>query len=182
MAITLALSSEKDLEGRPALFVMLSTLPNRENQIGLGAQRRTFHFAGDLIEALVPAGLEPGFLGELANDLEQGRGHMLEISNEQAWSIGMLPQRDGSQWVRVTIGKITSGDGSPRYSVSYQVDNKTVDGTALEDTLGKLERHVRPFVALDWAAIEGQLEQHDASCCVLFLPDESVRYIFEGEL
>ena len=181
MAITLALSSEKDLEGKPALFVVLSTFPNRENQIGLGAQRRTFHFAGDVVEALVPAGLEPDFLRGLANDLEQGGGHMLEISNEQAWTIGMLPQRDGSQWMRVKIGKITSGDGSPRYSVSYQVDNKTVDGAGLEDTLAKLERHVRPFVALDWATIERQLEQDDATCCVLSLPDDSVRHIFEGE-
>lgn len=187
MAIRLALYSENDLEGKPALFVMFSSLPEIENPTGLGAQRRTFHFTRDLIEALRPAGIDaltpagPGYLSDLAKSLEQGKGNMFEISNEQAWNIGMLPQRDGFQWVQVTISKTATGDGSPRYSVTYQVDDRTV-GTGFEDTFDKLETLVRQLVALDWAAIGRQLERQDGSSTVLHLPDETVRYIFDGEL
>ena len=181
MAIKLALFSENDLEGKPALFVMLSSFPDNENPTGLGGQMRRFHFTTHLIDALTPARFEPGFLEELANDLERGKGHLLEISNEQAADIGMLPQRDGFQWVRITIRKTETGDGSFRYCESYQVD-RTVDGNVFEETLDKLETRVRQFVALDWTAVEAQLERQNKSSTVLNLPHKPVRFIFDGEL
>ena len=182
MAIKLALFSEKDLEGKPALFVMLSSFPDNENPTGLGAQSRTFHFTEHLVEALAPTRLEPGFLQNLADDLEGGKAHLLEISNEQAAAIGMLPNRDGFQWVRITIRKIETGDGSFRYCESYQVGQRSVEGNVLEETLDKLEARVREFVALDWAAVEARLERQDTSSTVLNLPLETVQSIFNGEL
>jgi hypothetical protein len=182
MAIKLTLFSEKDLEGKPAIFVMLCAFPDNETPTGLGAQMKSFHFTTHLIDALKPARFDPGFLEELVNDLERGKGHLLEISNEQAADIGMLPLRDGFQWVRITIRKIETGDGSFRYCESYQAGDRTVDGNVFEETLDKLETRVRQFVVLDWAAVEAQLERQDNSSTVLNLPIEMVQYIFNGEL
>jgi hypothetical protein len=182
MAIRLTLYSEKDVNETPALFVMMSSLSEGENDLGLGAQRRTFHFTRDLIEALAPAGADHAYLHGLAEDLEQGTGRILELSNEQAWNIGMLPHRDGFQWVRVTISKIATGDESPRYCESYQVGDRIVGGNNLEEKLGSLEARVRTYVALDWAAIGRQLERLDESSTVQHLPDETARHIFGDEL
>lgn len=181
MAIKLALFSENDLEGKPALFVMLGSFPDNENPTGLGGQMLRFHFTTHLIDALTPARFEPSFLEELAADLARGKGHLLEISNEQAADIGMLPHRDGFQWVRITIRKIETGDGSFRYCENYQVDDRTIDGNVFEETLDKLETRVRQFVALDWTAVEAQLERQNTSRTVLNLPHGTVRYIFDGE-
>jgi len=183
MAIKLTLFSEKDLEGKPALFVVLSSFPDNEATFGLGAQMRRFHFTGDLIEALEPAHVERDFLEKLAGELERGRGQMLELSNEQAWDIGMLPQQDGSQWVRVTLRKVELGDGSFRFSESYQtVDGgQNVSGSSLE-VLPDLETRVRKYVALDWKAVEAQLKERESCGTVLHLPNETVRYIFDGDL
>ena len=182
MTIKLALFSERDLEGKPALFVMLSSFPDGESPTGLGAQSRTFHFTAHLVEALAPTELQPGFLQEIAEELEQGKGHLLEISNEQAASLGMLPHRDGYQWVRITTRKIETGDGSFRYCESYQVGDRTVDGNVLEETLELLEARVRRFVAIDWTAVDAELELQEASSTMLNLPDETVRYIFDGDV
>jgi len=183
MAIKLTLFSEKDLEGKPALFVVLSSFPDSEATSGLGAQMRRFHFTEHLIEALGPAHLEPGFLEELAGELERGGGQILELSNEQAWDIGMLPRQDDSQWVRVTIRKIALGDGSFRFCESYQtVDGRqNVSGSSLE-ALPDLETRIRKCVALDWKAVEAQLGDRESCGTVLHLPNEAVRHIFDGEL
>lgn len=184
MAIILSLYAENDLAGNPALFVMFSSLPDNENSmgLGLGPQMRRFHFTGDLIRALEPANLERRVLEGLVMGLERGKPNQLEISNEQAWNIGMLPHQDGFQWVRITIRKIETGDGSFRYCESYQVDDRTADGNVFEETLDKLETRVRQFVALDWTAVETKLERQNTWSNVLHLPDETVRYIFDGEL
>lgn len=182
MAIKLTLFSEKDLEGKPALFVMLSSFPDPQAISGLGAQMRRFHFSGHLIEALGPAHLELGFLEELAGELERGGARILELSNEQAWDIGMLPRQDASQWVRVMIRKIGLGDGSFRFCESYQTADgqQSVSGSSLE-TLSDLETRVSEYVALDWKAVEAQLEERESCGTVLHLPNETARHIFDGE-
>lgn len=185
MAIKLSLFTENDLEGNPALFVTLSSLPDNENAmgLGLGAQMRRFHFTRDLIQALSPANFERHLLEGLANDLERGRAHQLEISNEQAWNIGMLPHQDGHQWVQVTVRKVQMGDGSFRFCEGYRAGERYMDpsGSSLETSLPDLEARVRKYVAVDWAEIGTQLERQDTWNGVLHLPDETVRYIFEGE-
>jgi hypothetical protein len=181
MAIRLALFSEKDIEGNPALFVMLSSFLDNENPTGLGAQRRTFLFTGHLIQALEPTQLPMGFLQEIATDLERGGARQLELTNEQAWDIGVLPQHDGFQWVRTTIGRVRMGDGSFRFCETHQVGDRTVHGAALEE-LPELGARVRNYVALDWKAIEEQLATRDACGTVQHLPVKTVQYIFDGEL
>ena len=91
MPITLWIHPEKDVEGHPQLFVMLSTSPETEKSLGLGGQRRTFDFVDKLIEALAPANLGPDSLNALANELERGNDQQFELSDEQAAAIGMLP-------------------------------------------------------------------------------------------
>jgi hypothetical protein len=93
MKIKLAFTSEKDLEKRPATFLMLSSFPDAEISFGLGARRRTFNFASELVQALEPAHFSPGFLRQLEIGLEHGKDALEEVSAEQAASIGMLPAK-----------------------------------------------------------------------------------------
>jgi hypothetical protein len=84
----------------------------------LGAQRRTFNFAGDLVQALGPLGLSADFLHHLEDELHEGRSVLIEATEEQDAAIGVLPVRNGFQWVRITVYRTVLGDGSFRYSVS----------------------------------------------------------------
>ena len=80
---------------------------------------------------------------------------------EQAASIGMLPARDGFEWLRIIVHKTALGDGSFKYTVTYRSGEREVSGSGLE-TLDNLELHVREFVALDWKTISKTLEREDS--------------------
>ena len=82
-----------------------------------------------------------------------------------------------------TIRKVELGDGSFRFSESYQtVDGgQNVSGSSLE-VLPDLETRVKKYVALDWKAVEAQLKERKSCGTVLHLPNETVRYIFDGDL
>lgn len=92
----------------------------------------------------------------------------------------MLPDKEGFQWIRVSIHKNPLGDGSFRFSVVYSQDTREVAGSGLE-TMSNLEAHVREFVALDWQAIDKRLQTQEKWSSVFHLPVETVRYIFDGE-
>jgi hypothetical protein len=180
MKIKLALTSDKDLEKKPATFVMLSSFPDAEVSFGLGARRRTFNFASELVQALEPAHFSPGYLRQLEIGLEQGKDVLEEVSAEQAAAIGMLPARNGFEWLRVTVHKTGLGDGSFRYTVTYRSGGREVSGSGLE-TIDNLELHVREFVALDWKAITRTLETEERWSGLQLLPLATLKYIFEGE-
>ena len=180
MKIKLAFTSEKDLEKKLATFLMLSSFPDAEISFGLGARRRTFNFASELVQALEPAHFSPGFLRQLEMGLELGKDALEEVSAEQAASIGMLPARDGFEWLRITVHKTALGDGSFKYTVTYRSGEREVSGSGLE-TLDNLELHVREFVALDWKTISKTLEREDSWSGLEHLPTATVRYIFDGE-
>jgi hypothetical protein len=72
---------------------MFSTSPETEKWLGLGGQRRTFDFIDKLIEALELANLGADSLKAIVNELERGNPQQLELSDEQATAIGMLPHR-----------------------------------------------------------------------------------------
>ncbi len=182
MTIRLAFTTEKDLEKKPATYLMLSSFPDSEEPfgLGLGAKRRTFHFAHRLLSALEPAQFHNIFLHDLETELEQGRDVAIDIPDDQAAAIGMLPDRQGFRWVRVTIRKVMLGDGRYRFTESFRDDAQEVAGSGLE-TLDMLETRVREFVALDWKQIDERLQTAEEWSGVFNLPVETVRFIFEGE-
>jgi hypothetical protein len=180
MTIKLAFTSEKDLEKHPATFLMLSHFPDAEVSFGLGARSRVFHFTADLLQALEPAKFGNGFLRQLEELLELGKDVAIDVSEDQAAAIGMLPDRDGFQWVRTTVRRVDLGDGSVRYVVSYYSGTREVSGSGLE-TWENLENRVREFVALDWQAIAETLKTEESWSGVHHLPVETVRFIFDGQ-
>jgi hypothetical protein len=92
MSITLAFTSEKDLEGTPVLFLIAGFLP--VGQPTFPAPSRTFHAVADLLDALEPAQINQNDLWQLAESLERGRAFALDVSTDQAKSIGMLPNQE----------------------------------------------------------------------------------------
>jgi hypothetical protein len=180
MTIRLAFTTEKDLEKKPATYLMLSSFPDSEVSFGLGAKQRTFHFAAHLLKALEPAQLNSIFLHDLETEFERGRDLAIDISDDLAAAIGMLPDRNGFEWVYVTIRKVPLGDGQFRFTVSYRTGAREVEGSGLE-TLDMLETRVREFVALDWTTINERLQTAEAWSGVFNLPVETVRFIFQGE-
>jgi hypothetical protein len=180
MTIKLAFTTEKDLEKKPATYLMLGSFTDAAASYGLGAKRRTFHFAAQLLRALEPAQFNSIFLHDLETELEQGRDLAIDISDDLAAAIGMLPDRDGFEWVYVTIRKVPLGDGLFRYTASYRSGAREVEGSGLE-TLDMLETRVREFVALDWTTINERLQTTEEWSGVFNLPIETARFIFEGE-
>jgi hypothetical protein len=91
MNITLAFTSQKDLEGAPVLFTIAGFLPVGRT---FPAPSRTFHTVADLLQALEPARINQEDLQQLAKPLERGRDFALDVSADQAKSIGMLPNQE----------------------------------------------------------------------------------------
>jgi hypothetical protein len=93
MNITLTFTSEKDLEGTPVLFIMAAFLPvGRRTFL---APSRTFDTIANLLQGLEPAQINQEDLRQLAKSLERGRNFPLDVSADQAKSIGMLPNQEG---------------------------------------------------------------------------------------
>ena len=93
MNITLAFTSRKDLDGNPVLFVIAGFLP--VGQPTFPAPSRTFRTVIDLVDALEPAQIHQNDLRQLAESLERGRAFALDVSTDQAKSVGMLPNQEG---------------------------------------------------------------------------------------
>jgi hypothetical protein len=92
MNITLAFTSEKDLEGTPVLFVMMGFLPVGRT---FPAPSRNFHTIANLLQALEPAQIHENDLRQLEKSLERGRDFSVGVSADQANSVGMLPNQEG---------------------------------------------------------------------------------------
>jgi hypothetical protein len=90
MNITLAFTTQKDLEANPVLFTMLGFLPTGRPY---PAPSRTFHTVANLLQALEPAQINPESLRQLEKSLERGRDFALDVSADQANSLGMFPSQ-----------------------------------------------------------------------------------------
>jgi hypothetical protein len=91
MPIKLWIHTARDVEGQPQLFHMTSTSEATEKSFGLGAGTRVFDFVDNLVAALEPANLGEDTLRHVARELERGKPLQLELTDEQAAAIGMLP-------------------------------------------------------------------------------------------
>ncbi|HEY1501193.1 MAG TPA: hypothetical protein VGF88_16590 [Acidobacteriaceae bacterium] len=180
MAVVLMFGIDRDLNGEPALFSMMGADPANRTTFGLGARRREFHFVNDVLTALGPAQLDAGSLGQIERRLERGDGYTVEISDEQAFLLRMLPERDGFKWVLVGIQQVGLGDGSVRFTESYAAEDKEFGGAEMMETLAELEARVRNFVALDWGTIAEPIRTGKSWSKALQLPNETVEQIFEG--
>jgi hypothetical protein len=88
MNITLSFTSEKDIKGTPVLFIMLGFLPVGRTY---PAPTRKFHTIVDLLQALEPAQINQEDLRQIEEWLERGKDFSLDVSADQAKSVGMLP-------------------------------------------------------------------------------------------
>lgn len=96
MPIKLWIHAARDLEGQPQLFHMTSTSETTEKSFGLGAGTRVFDFIDKLVAALEPANIGEDALRNVASELERGKSLQLELTDEQAAAIGMLPAQGNS--------------------------------------------------------------------------------------
>jgi hypothetical protein len=85
-------------------------------------------------------------------------------------------ESEGFRWVRITIRKIATGDGSFRFYEEYSFGNQEVGGDLV--SLKELAMRVLDNVALDWTVIEEHLESNDSWSTMIQIHEETAAQMF----